>query len=267
MEEDLNRLSANIIANLDHINRILASGRLESKLLDNLDLPDRLLKLSQQEWTPSSDLQSIDHADRLSVEDVDHIFNRIRHRPTGGSRHNRNLSQKKPIPLQQSRILNETNLANSQSGSLTDLSDSGKQQPIKSIDVEFLVKSLKQSAEALGQIENRIIEPMDFQRIERIHSRESSKICDRINDIDAMIQDLGKYVDSERNDDGKTKNLMSDELVSKLRNLSATLSQVIFIKQNEYIPDMSDFLVQSASPLAECLDDINENIRQNKLHQ
>lgn len=221
MEEDLNRLSANIIADLERINRILGSGRLESKLLVNLDLPDRLLKLSQQEWAPTSDIHTTDHSDRLTVEDVDNIFNKIRHRPTGGARHNRIPSHKKPIPLQQSRILNETNLANSPSGSLTDLSDSGKQQAVKSIDVEFLVKSLKQSAEALGQIENRIIEPLDFDRIERIQSREGSKIRDSIKCIDVMIQDLEKYVASEQCDDGKSKDLVSDKLVNKLRDLSA----------------------------------------------
>lgn len=45
------------------------------------------------------------------------------------------------------------------------------------------------------------------------------------------------------------------------------MSQVIFIKNNEYIPDMSKTLVLDSFPLAECLDDVNENIRQKKLYQ
>ncbi|XP_058839528.1 uncharacterized protein LOC131696222 [Topomyia yanbarensis] len=268
MEDDLNKLSSNIITNLDRINRILSTGRLQSKLLSDLKLPDRLLALVQQEWTPTSDVRTVDPSNRLSVEDVDLLFNKIRQRPAGGtaSRVNRNLTQKKTVPLQQSRILNETNLANGQSGSLTNLCDSSK-LAMKSVDVEALVKSLKQSAEALGRIENRCLEQIDFDRVERFNRRECAKIRDTIQDIEVMVQDLEKFVACEQNTDGERKELLTERLVGLLRDLAETMSQVVFIKNNEYIPDMSKSLVLDSFPLAECLDDVNENIRRNKLYQ
>uniref|UniRef100_A0A1Q3G0U1 Uncharacterized protein n=1 Tax=Culex tarsalis TaxID=7177 RepID=A0A1Q3G0U1_CULTA len=261
MEDDLNQLSANIITNLDKINRILGTGRLESKLLKNVDLPDRLLRLSQQDWTPCSDIRTTNPADRLSAEDVDALFAKIRHRSAPAKK-----TLKKAIPLQQSRIMNETNLVSSQSGSFTDLSDSGKAKP--AIDVEALVKSLRQSAQYLGEIENRTLEPIDFERVERYSKREGAKLRDGVRDVEMMLQDLEKYVNSERLGDGEDrKELMRESLVGKLRELSETMSQVIFIKNNEYIPDMSKALVLDSFPLAECLDDVNENIRQKKLYQ
>ncbi|KXJ73682.1 hypothetical protein RP20_CCG015262 [Aedes albopictus] len=268
MEDDLNHLSGSIIDNLDKFNRILKSASLESKLLTDPDLPDRLLKLSQQEWTPTSDPRSADPSDRLTADDLDAIFSKIRHRPAGGTSSrgvNRVPSQKKAVPLQQSRILNETNLASSPSGSLTDLSDSGGSKRI--IDVEALVKSLKHSIQAMGQIENRPLEAMDFERVERYNRRECVKVRDAIRDVELMVQDLERYVASVRGDDGDRKELVSEILVSRLRDLSETMSQVIFIKNNEYIPDMNQWTALGSFPLAECLDDVNENIRRKKLYQ
>ncbi|XP_053683446.1 uncharacterized protein LOC128733703 [Sabethes cyaneus] len=267
MEDDLNKLSASVISNLDKINSILCTGRLDSKLLSHSSLPDQLLAMSQQEWIPSSDARSVDSSDRLQAEDVDAIFNKIRHRSSnvGSARQNRNQATKKAIPLQQSRILNETNLANSQSGSLTDLSDgAGK---MKGIDVETLVKSLKQSAALLSCIENRSLEQIDFERVERFNKRECAKVCDIIHQIDVMVQDFQKFVTSERDSDNEKKELLSERIVGLLRDLSETMSQVIFIKNNEYVPDMSRSFDLDSFPLAECLDDVTENIRQKKLYQ
>lgn len=224
MEEDLNKLSGKIIEHLDRINRILSYGRLESKLLSNPDIPDRLLKLSQQEWAPRSDIRSTDSSNRLSVDDLDSLFNKIRHRPAGGStRLNRANSQKKAIPLQQSRILNETNLASSPSGSMTDLSDSGRAGG-KSFDVEALVKSLKQSVQALSLIENRTIKPIDFDRVERYNRREFAKVKDTVRDVETMVQDLEKYVTSVRPGDQERTELVNEELVMMLRDLSEVMS-------------------------------------------
>ncbi|KAL1399643.1 hypothetical protein pipiens_008046 [Culex pipiens pipiens] len=265
MEDDLNQLSTNIITNLDKINRILGTGRLESKLLKNVNLPDRLLRLSQQDWTPCSDARTTSPADRLSTEDVDALFAKIRHRSAPPKKTTAPL--KKAIPLQQSRILNETNLVSSQSGSFSDLSESsGKAKP--AIDVEALVSSLRKSAQSLGEIENRTLEPVDFERVERYSKREGAKLRDGVRDVEMMVVDLEKYVNSERvGDEEDRKELMRETLVGKLRELSETMSQVIFIKNNEYIPDMSKTLVLDSFPLAECLDDVNENIRQKKLYQ
>ncbi|XP_055530787.1 uncharacterized protein LOC129721807 [Wyeomyia smithii] len=267
MEEDLNILSANIMTNLDKINAILSSGRIESKLLTNSDLPDRLLALSQQEWTPTSDARLVDCNDRLQAEDVDAIFNKIRQRSSavGSSRQNRSKPSKGTVPLQQSRILNETNLVNSQSGSLTDLSDNAGK--LKIIDVEALVQSLKQSADALGCIENRSLKRIDFERVERFNKRECAKIRDTVQQIDIMVQDFEKFVTSEQNFDNEKKELLSEQIVWLLKDLSETMTQVIFIKNNEYIPDISKSFVMDSFPLAECLDDVNENIRQKKLYQ
>lgn len=272
MEDDLNQLSDRIIDNLDKFNHILKSAGLESKLLSNPDLPDRLLKLSQQEWTPGSDARSADPSDRLAAEDIDSIFSKIRHRPVLGSGSSRSVnrapSQKKAIPLQQSRILNETNLAGSPSGSLTDLSDSGgSNKQVRTIDVEALVKSLKQSLQAIGQIENRPLEAIDFERVERYNRRECVKVRDAIRDVELMVQDLERYVASVRSGDEDRSELVGETLVSRLRDLSETMSQVIFIKNNEYIPDMSKWTAIGSFPLAECLDDVNENIRRKKLYQ
>ncbi|XP_058463853.1 uncharacterized protein LOC131438074 [Malaya genurostris] len=267
MEDDLNKLSSNIIINLDRINRILSPVRLESNLLSNSNLPDRLLTLIQQEWTPCTDVRTVDPSNRLTVEDVDTLFSRIRQRSVVGTgpRLNRNPSQKKLVPLQQSRILNETNLVNSQSGSLTDLYDSSK-LAVKSVDVEVLVKSLKKSAETLQQIENHSLDQINFDRVERFNKRECDKIRDTIQDIESMVQDLEKFVICEQEVDSGRKELLTERLVSLLRDLSETMSQVIFIKNNEYIPDMNKSFGLDSFPLAECLDDVNENIRQKKLY-
>ncbi|XP_055597918.1 uncharacterized protein LOC129747642 isoform X2 [Uranotaenia lowii] len=273
MDEDLNQLSNAIIASIERTNNILASGRLESKLLQNADLPDRLLKLTRQDYLPGKEVRTIDPSSRLTVEDVDNLFTKIRQRsgPTAGRLARTATLKKSTVPLQQSRILNETNLVGSQSGSLTDLSDSGKQTStvaaIKNIDVETLVRSLKQSAEALGQIENRTLEPIDFERVDRYNRRECLKVRDTLRDVDTMIEDLEKYINSEQCSDEGKKELISTNLVEKLRELSEVMSQVLFIKNNEYVPDMSKTLLVETFPLAECLDDVGENIRQKKLYQ
>lgn len=264
MEDDLNILAANIASNLDKINSILGNGRLDSKLLTNSNLPDRLLALSQQDWVPRSDARVVGYSNRLQAEDVDAIFSKIRQR-SSNARQIRNQPVKKALPLQQSRLLNETNLVNSQYGSLTDLSDTASK--LKTIDVEALVSCLKQSADALGCIENRPLQQIDFERVDRFNKRECSKIRETIRQIEMMVQDFSKFVASERSSEDKEKELLSERLVVLLRDLSETMSQVIFIKTNEYVPDMSKSLVLDSFPLAECLDDVNENIRQKKLYQ
>lgn len=269
MEDDLNQLSSNVTDNLDKFNAILASAVLESKLLANPELPDQLLKLSQLDWVPNSDARTADPADRLAAEDLEFLFNKIRHRPTVGSTRggiNRNPSQKKAIPLQQSRILNETNLVSSPSGSLTDLCESGGSKLARTIDVEAVVKSLKQTIEAMKQIENRPLVAIDFERIERYSRRESVKIKDTIRDVELMVHDLERYVVSVQGCDEDRKELISENLALRLRDLSETMSQVIFIKNNEYIPNMGNLTAIGTFPLAECLDDVNENIRQKKLY-
>lgn len=258
MEDDLNLLSENIIKNLDQINSILVGGKLESQL--SCDLPDRFSQLVQSEWIPSSDANTVEPSNRLSVEDVDQLFDKIHRRHTTGSRH-KNVSHKKAIPLQQSRILNETNLVNSPSGSLTDLSDIAK---LKSIDVDGLVRSLKQSAEMLSKIDSQCIEPIHVDRIQRIYRRNCARIRDCIQDIDTMIQDFERYVTSEQKND-ENKGLFTENLVAKLGDLSETMSQVIFIKSNEYIPDLDTSNSLDDFPLAECLDSVIENIQQKKL--
>lgn len=229
MEDDLNHLSSSIIDNLDKFNAILKSASLESKLLANPELPDRLMMLSQQEWAPGSNIGSADPADRLTAEDMECLFNKIRHRPAVGSTRtgvNRIPAQKKAIPLQQSRILNETNLVSSPSGSLTDLSESGGSKLARTIDVEAMVKSLKQSIEAMGQIENRPLNAIDFERVERYSRRENVKIKDTIRDVELMVHDLERYVASVRGSDEDRKELISENLALRLRDLSEVIRRI-----------------------------------------
>ncbi|XP_050080839.1 uncharacterized protein LOC126568412 [Anopheles maculipalpis] len=276
---DFDSVAKHVYINLEHINRYLGKAKIASKFHTTSDeLPATLLALTKED-IPEVPVKAFDPLERPSEEEIDTLFDTIRSRSsqtsngTGANKQTqRHGSFKKTTaaPLQQSRLLNDTNLiANSTSsltGSCSDMTalvNKSSKQP--AIDVELLVDRLRQSIAALGAIENGKIECIDLAQMRQQFRREWAANLRACRNVEALLDEFKQQTESNGSVTMKKEPLISSELVKSMKQLQTKLHYAISIKKADVLPDMTKTLSKDVFPLSECLDTIDETIREKQL--
>uniref|UniRef100_A0A182QPI9 Uncharacterized protein n=1 Tax=Anopheles farauti TaxID=69004 RepID=A0A182QPI9_9DIPT len=273
---DFHIVAKEVYINLAHINRYLGKAKISSKLLptdtSSIDLPGALLALAKETDTKITiESNNTDSAERPSAEDIDTLFDTIRTRSsTTGSNNNKqhrqgSVKKTAPTPLQQSRLLNETNLlSNTNVPALTNsCSDLTKQS---AIDEDALVDRLRQAICMLGSIENGNILSIDLGVLHQQFRREWSSIAKACRNVESLLE---KFQKQKAEDDGpntvKKEPLIGIELVNAMKQLQTKLHYTVLVKKSEVMPDLTKTLSHEVFPLSECLDMIDETISQKQL--
>uniref|UniRef100_A0A8W7PBM5 Uncharacterized protein n=1 Tax=Anopheles coluzzii TaxID=1518534 RepID=A0A8W7PBM5_ANOCL len=292
---DFDIVAKHVYTNVDRINRYLGQAKIGSKFLPNGttpdptdDLPGALLALSKEETAEQvKTANGFDPLERPNEDEIDTLFDAIRSRPSSGTNSNsttttnnnnakaqRQGSCKKATgaaPLQQSRILNETNLiantttnANGSCSDLTGLINKTAKQP--PIDVEALVEKLRQAIDLLGTIENSEITTVDLAQIRNQFRREWSSSVKACRNVDAWVEDFKRQSEgSHGSATVKKEPLITSELVKSMKQLQTKLHYALSVRKAEVLPDLTKTLSKEVFPLSEYLDMIDETIRQKQL--
>uniref|UniRef100_A0A182W282 Uncharacterized protein n=1 Tax=Anopheles minimus TaxID=112268 RepID=A0A182W282_9DIPT len=269
---DFDFVAKHVYINLEHINRYLGKAKIASKFLSTGtnydDLPDTLLTLTKEDIPePTNAAQVFDLLERPSEEEIDALFETIRSRPAtvnGGNKNQRHGSFKKvsAAPLQQSRLLNETNLIASSittlGNSCSDLSGSANKTTVpppkqSAIDVEALVDKLRHTIKVLGSIDNGKIENIDLAQIRQQYRREWASTMKACRNVEALLDEFKQQTECNGSVVTEKQPLICREL---------KLHYAVSIKKAEVLPVMTKTLNKEVFPLSECLDTIDESIRQ-----
>uniref|UniRef100_A0A182MF95 Uncharacterized protein n=1 Tax=Anopheles culicifacies TaxID=139723 RepID=A0A182MF95_9DIPT len=282
---DFDFVAKHVYINLEHINRYLAKAKIASKFLSTGtnydDLPGTLLAITKEDVSESTNAaQVFDLLERPSEEEIDTLFETIRSRPASANGSNnktqRHGSFKKApaAPLQQSRLLNETNLISSSittlGNSCSDLTGSVNKSNIPppkqpTFDVEALVNKLRHTIKELDSIENGKIENVDLTQIRQQFRREWASTMKACRNVEALLDEFKQQTESNGSVVIKKEPLISSELVKSMKQLQTKLHYAVSIKKAEVLPDMTKTLSKEVFPLSECLDTIDESIRQKQL--
>ncbi|XP_035893546.1 uncharacterized protein LOC118503888 [Anopheles stephensi] len=278
---DFDSVAKHVYINQEHINRYLGKAKIASKFHNTSeDLPGTLLGLTK-EAVPEVAAKVFDVLERPSEEEIDTLFDTIRSRSSTNSssankQTQRHGSFKKTTaaPLQQSRLLNETNLIANQTTSLTGscsdmtaLVNKSSVLPSKqpSVDVDALVDRFRQSIKALDSIENGQIEVIDLAQIRQQFRREWASNLKACRNVEALLDEFKQQTESNGSVTVKREPLISSELVKSMKQLQTKLHYAVSIKKADVLPDMTKTLSKDVFPLSECLDTIDETIRQKQL--
>ncbi|XP_053680185.1 uncharacterized protein LOC128731113 [Anopheles nili] len=277
---DFDALAKQVYINLDVINHHLGEAKTDSKLLtktaDSENLLESLLTLAKELKSPPdiASQNAVDLAKRPSEEEIDTLFDVLRSRPTAANgKHQRQGSFKKntPSPLQQSRLLNETNLLGNTTTSLTnscsDLTNSINKTQLKqpTIDVEAAVGRLRRAAELLGTISSEQIQSVDLSQIRQRCQTEWKARMRACRNVEQLLNDTLHETDRSGTNVVKKEPLVGTALVKSIQQLQTKLHLAVFIKEQEAPPDLTKTLSKAALPLSECIDSIEETLRQQKL--
>ncbi|XP_058118459.1 uncharacterized protein LOC131287928 [Anopheles ziemanni] len=277
--QEFDSIARNVYKNLDQINSILNKAKFISKFHTNTgstDLPGELLALTKEEEVCSNkSANDSDSLERPCVEDIDTLFDTIRsHTASASKAPQRQGSFKKTtgIPLQQSRILNETNLlANGtmMTGSSSDLTSISTKSMIHTkhppVDVEALVSRFRETIGSLTMIENRNIERIDLAQNRQRFLNEWASIEKNCRNVQALLDDCKLQLDSQGKGAVKQEPLISNDFIKSMKQLQSILHYMVYIKKTENLPDLSKTLSKEVFPLSECLDAVEETIRQKQL--
>ncbi|XP_053660035.1 uncharacterized protein LOC128709076 [Anopheles marshallii] len=281
---DFDFVAKHVYINLEHINRYLGKAKIASKFLSDGtnadDLPETLLSITKEDVPePTSVAKVFDLLERPSEEEIDTLFETIRSRPSGANGSNKNQrhgSFKKATagPLQQSRLLNETNLITNSLTSLgssyTDLTGAVNKSTVPppkqpTIDVEALVAKFRQTISMLDSIENGKIENIDLSQIRQQFRREWASTMKACRNVEALLDEFRQQSEKNGSVTIKKEPLISSELVKSMKQFQTKLHYAVSIKKAEVLPDMTKTLNKEVFPLSECLDTIDETIRQKQL--
>ncbi|XP_052889874.1 uncharacterized protein LOC128298172 [Anopheles moucheti] len=281
---DFDYVAKHVYINLEHINRYLGKAKIASKFLSNGtnadDLPETLLAITKEDVPESTSVAKVfDLLERPSEEEIDTLFETIRSRPSGANGSNKNqrhgsFKKATAAPLQQSRLLNETNLITNSLTSLgssyTDLTGTVIKSTVppskqSAIDVEALVDKFRQTISMLGSIENGTIENIDLAQIRQQFRREWASIMKACRNVEALLDDFRQQTEKNGSVAIKKEPLIGSELVKSMKQLQTKLHYAVSIKKAEVLPDMTKTLSKEVFPLSECLDTIDETIRQKQL--
>uniref|UniRef100_A0A182RY43 Uncharacterized protein n=1 Tax=Anopheles funestus TaxID=62324 RepID=A0A182RY43_ANOFN len=281
---DFDFVAKHVYINLEHVNRYLGKAKIASKFLSNGnnadDLPETLLTIAKEGVPePASAAKVFDLLERPSEEEIDTLFDTIRSRPSSANSSNKNqrhgsFKKTTAAPLQQSRLLNETNLISNLITSLgtscPDLTGSANKStpaPFKqpAIDVEALVNKLRQSINVLGSIENERIENIDLPQIRQQFQREWASDMKACRNVEALLDEFKQQTDKNGSVAIKKEPLISSELVKSMKQLQTKLHYAVSIRNAEVLPDMTKTLSKEVFPLSQCFDTIDETIRQKQL--
>ncbi|KFB49904.1 AGAP012017-PA-like protein [Anopheles sinensis] len=278
--QDFDKIAKNVYKNLDQINSILNKAKFISKFHTNdagTDLPGVLLALTKEEEVSSNkSVNDSDSLERPCVEDIDTLFDTIRsHTASASKAPQRQGSFKKTtgVPLQQSRILNETNLlANGtmmMTGSSSDLTSISTKSVIHTkhppVDVETLASRFRETIRSLTMIENRNIERIDLAQNRKRFLSEWASIEKNCRNVEALLDDCKQQLDSQGKGTVKQEPLISNDFIKSMKQLQSILHYMVYIKKTENLPDLSKTLSKEVFPLSECLDAVEETIRQKQL--
>uniref|UniRef100_A0A182SIY2 Uncharacterized protein n=1 Tax=Anopheles maculatus TaxID=74869 RepID=A0A182SIY2_9DIPT len=282
---DFDSVAKHVYINVEHINRYLGKAKIASKFHTNgpncNDLPGTLLGLTEED-VPDAAVKVFDLHERPSEEEIDTLFDTIRSRSSNSGSNNNNKQAQRhgsfkkttAAPLQQSRLLNETNLIANSTTSLTGscpdmtaLVNKSSVPPSKqpSIDVQALVDRFRQSISALGAIENGTIECVDLAQIRQQFRREWASTLKACRNVEALLDEFKQQTESNGSVTVKKEPLISSELVKSMKQLQTKLHYAVTIKKADVLPDMTKTLSKDVFPLSECLDTIDETIRQKQL--
>uniref|UniRef100_A0A182J5V2 Uncharacterized protein n=1 Tax=Anopheles atroparvus TaxID=41427 RepID=A0A182J5V2_ANOAO len=275
--QDFDIIGKHVYENVHHINHILGKAKFSSKFSSNdanADLPGVLLALAKEEELRfSKDANLLDP--RPCEEEIDTLFETIRSNSTTASKvPQRQGSFKKTagIPLQQSRILNETNLVPNGtmiSGSCSDLSALGSKASTHSkqppVDVEALVRRFRETIDSLAKVENRKILSVDLTESRQHFRSEWTSIEKTCRNVEAMLDKCKQQLESNAEGAIKQEPIISSDLIKSLKKLQTNLHYTAYIQKAENLPDLSRTLSKEVFPLSEYLDSIDETIRQKQL--
>uniref|UniRef100_A0A182NPU5 Uncharacterized protein n=1 Tax=Anopheles dirus TaxID=7168 RepID=A0A182NPU5_9DIPT len=272
---DFQVVAKEVYKNLDHINRYLGKAKIASKFLPNgtsssADLPGALLALAKENDTDTTNgATGSDPAERPSEQEIDTLFDTIRSRSATAAtnnKHHRQGSVKKTAtaPLQQSRLLNETNLlANSTSVLTSSCADLTK---YAAIDVDALVDRLRQAIGVLGSIENSQILSVDVVELHQRFRREWTSIVKTCRNVETLLDEFQQQAKGNGpNGTARKEPLISIEMVNAMKQLQTKLHHAVLVKKSEVLPDLTKTLSKEVFPLSECLDMIDETISQKQL--
>ncbi|ETN62392.1 hypothetical protein AND_005910 [Anopheles darlingi] len=275
--QEYDKLARQIVTQLEQINQYLAeAGKKRSKLQpghsnsNSEDIPASILALANEiETVPPVQPAPTDQRppDTPVEEEIDSFLDAIRSRPSG-NRAQRQGSLKRTMPLQQSRFLNENNVSNVTmlGKSCSDISTIASKTIIPKpppVDVGAMIERLRQAIELQGKIETIVpFEEIDLSEIYQLHRERWLEVGKIYQNISNDLSEFKAQVHSTSGDVSNQPAIIRDELVDCMKRMQSTLNQVCFIKRVENQPDLTTTVCREAFPLSECLESMDEKIRQ-----
>ncbi|XP_058067312.1 uncharacterized protein LOC131216756 [Anopheles bellator] len=275
--QEFDTLAKEIIGQQDHINRYLGkAARVCTKLrspTEDDDLPGTLLALAKEEQNWPQQFPSSDSVDRPREEDIDNFFSAIRARPTTVRSQRQGSLKKSAASLHQSRVLTEHNPAvvanTSTSSSCSNVSTVGSKsmsaKHSSPVDLEALVVRFRQAISTLEQIDNAPFEEIDLTEVHHFYRQEWSTVVKSFEQVDNLLIQFQQQVEAERRRDRSYQPIIKKELIESMERVQSTLHDVCYVKSVENLPDLKTTVSEEAFALSECLDVIDETIRQKHL--
>ncbi|XP_050095075.1 uncharacterized protein LOC126577462 [Anopheles aquasalis] len=275
--QEYDKLARQIVKQLEQINQCLGeASKKRSKLqpghsnstINYEDITGPILALANEiETAFSAQPTQADQRppDTPTEEDIDSFLDAVRSRPSGNRAQRQGSLKRTTFPLQQSRILNENNVT-VLGKTCSDISTIASKTIIPKpppVDVPAMMERLRQAIALQAKIEATApICEIDLPEIHQ-HYRERwlevGKVC---QDISTLFSDFKAQVHSASGNGPKQPTIVRDELVDCMQRLQSTMNQVCFIKRVENQPDLTTTVSKEAFPLSECLESMDEKIRQ-----
>ncbi|XP_052860878.1 uncharacterized protein LOC128267953 [Anopheles cruzii] len=252
--------------------RVCTKLRSSSSPADDNDLPATLLALAKEEQNWPLQSTSSDPVDRPSEEDIDDFFCTIRARPSTFRSQRQGSLKRNAASLHQSvRVLTEHNpaaIANvSTSSSCSDVSSVGSKSVSSKlsspVDVEALVVRFRQAISTLEQIDNAPFEEIDLTEVHHFYRQEWSTVVKTFRKVDNLLMQFQQQVEAER--DPSYQPIIKKELIDSMERLQSKLHDVCYIRSVENLPHLKTTVSKEVFALSECLDVIDETIRQKHL--
>ncbi|XP_035785966.1 uncharacterized protein LOC118463480 [Anopheles albimanus] len=278
--QEYDKLARQIVKQLEQINQCLGeAGKKRSKLQPGHsnstsnceDIPGTILELANEmeSFSCAQPGQPEQRPPDAPVEEkIDSFLDAIRSRPSGNRAQRQGSLKRTTIPLQQSRILNENNVSNvtvlgktcSDISTIASKTITPKAPPV---DLPAMVERLRQAIALQAEIEKIVpIEEIDLPEILQLHRERWLEVGKVYQNISALLTEFKAQVHSTSGDVPKQPAIIRDELVDCMKRMQSTLNQVCFIKRVENQPDLMTTVSREAFPLSECLESMDEKIRQ-----